>query len=333
MHLPLTLPTIFASFLASLVEFVEALTIVLAIGIVRGWRWTLAGAVSALAGLVALVLVLGPSLVLVPLPVLQVVIGTLLLMFGLRWLRKAILRAAGIVALHDEQRAFEKETAAMQGAETSPRGPLDAVAFAAAFKGVFLEGLEVVFIVIAMATRSDLLTPAATGAALAFVTVLLLGVVLHRPLTRVPENALKLCVGILLAAFGTFWVGEGSGLEWRGGDGSLIALALLFGALAAALVFLARRLGARRKPSAVDGASKTSVPEPTSSAIVAAWRELYGLFVDDILLAAGIFGAVAIMVGQAHLALISSNDAATLLLVTIVTTLLAISSLKAAARS
>jgi uncharacterized membrane protein len=212
-----------AAFLASVVECVEALTVVLAVGAVRGWKSALTGAGLGLAALLVLTAVLGPALTRIPLEIAQVAVGGLLLLFGLRWLRKAILRAAGRIPLHDETAAYAKETAHLSrlgGVATA----FDPIAIATAFKIVMLEGIEVVFIVIAIGAGGTLLLPAATGAAAALVLVIALGFALHRPLAMVPENTLKFAVGTLLAAFGTFWIGEGVGAAWPGGDLSLLAL-------------------------------------------------------------------------------------------------------------
>ncbi len=232
-----------ASFLASLVEFVEALTVVLAVGTVRGWRGALTGAGLALLVLLVLTAALGPALTRIPLDIVQCVVGALLLLFGLRWLRKAILRAAGIIPLHDEAAAYVRETASLSrlGAAMSA---FDGVAVATAFKIVMLEGIEVVFIVIAIGAGGALLVPAAAGALAALAVVIALGVALHRPLATVPENTLKFAVGVLLTAFGTFWVGEGIGVAWPGQDWSLLALVaanLLLGLL---YVRLAGRMAA-----------------------------------------------------------------------------------------
>jgi Ca2+/H+ antiporter, TMEM165/GDT1 family len=221
-----------AAFLASLVEFIEALTVVLAVGVVRGWRGSLTGAGLGLAVLIGLISVLGSALTRIPLNIVQLVVGVLLLLFGLRWLRKAILRAAGIIPLHDEAAAYAKETANLKrfGATVSA---LDGMAAATSFKIVMLEGIEVVFIVIAIGARGELLLPASVGAGLALVVVIGLGFLLHRPVASVPENALKFIVGVLLTAFGTFWLGEGNGAAWPGEDWSLLALiaGLLFTAM------------------------------------------------------------------------------------------------------
>jgi uncharacterized membrane protein len=223
-----------AAFLASLVEFVEALTVVLAVGAVRGWRGALGGAGLALVVLTALVNALGPALQHVPLDLAKLVIGALLALFGLRWLRKAMLRAAGVIPLHDEQAAYEGKTRALRGLGSVDRG-WDRLAIATSLKITMIEGLEVVFIVIATGAGSpSSLLWASIGALIALVLVVAAGVALHRPITALPENTLKLGVGVLLTAFGTFWVGEGSGLAWPGADWSIPALAV--GLLATALV-------------------------------------------------------------------------------------------------
>ena len=220
-------PSILAAFLASLVEFVEALTIVLAVGIVRGWRPALLGAAAGAALLTVLVLALGPLLGQIRIEILQLVVGVLLLLFGMRWLRKAILRAAGIIPLHDEEAAFASETAALRAAGPVRSLMADPVAVLTTFKAVVLEGVEVVFIVIAVGATGDLLLPASLGAAAAGVLVICLGVVLHKPLARVPENALKFVVGVMISAFGIFWVGEGLGLKWPGNDLSIAGMAVI----------------------------------------------------------------------------------------------------------
>ncbi|MDE2127413.1 MAG: TMEM165/GDT1 family protein [Armatimonadetes bacterium] len=214
-----------ASFLASTVEFVEALTIVLAVGTVRGWKPALLGSFFGVLFLTVLVTLFGPALGRFPLPKLQLCIGVLLLLFGLRWLRKAVLRAAGLVGLHDEAAIYAKQTARLSGEKSRLRDRVDMVAVATTFKAVTLEGLEVVFIVIATGAAAGLLVPAACGAAAAGVMVIAAGVAVHKPLSRVPENTLKFAVGIILSSFGVFWIGEGRGFQWPGGDASLFALA------------------------------------------------------------------------------------------------------------
>ncbi|MCB8881658.1 TMEM165/GDT1 family protein [Acidisoma cellulosilytica] len=232
-------PSMLAAFLASTVEFVEALTVILAVGSMRGWRDALAGTAAALCVLLLLVGVLGTTLTRMPLDIIQLTVGALLLLFGLRWLRKAILRASGVIPLHDETAAFERQTKAM-GHHGAASG-WDKVAFGAAFQITMLEGVEVVFIVIAVgAGGRGLLLSASIGAFAALVLVGMLGVILHRPLSRVPENALKFMVGVLLSAFGTFWVGEGIGAPWPGQDRSILFLVAGFLAIALLAVPLCR---------------------------------------------------------------------------------------------
>ncbi|GLK73745.1 hypothetical protein KHC23_22695 [Ancylobacter dichloromethanicus] len=221
-------PTMLAAFLASLVEFVEALTVVLAVGTVRGWRGALIGTGSALGLLLLIVLALGPALTKIPLGEVQLVVGGLLLLFGMRWLRKAILRSAGVIPLHDEETAYAKETESLRRQGGIGRG-WDTVAIATSFKITMLEGLEVIFIVIAVGAGGvGLLIPASVGAVAALLLVVVLGVVVHKPLSTVPENTLKFIVGVLLSAFGAFWVGEGMGLSWPGDDWSILGLTLGF---------------------------------------------------------------------------------------------------------
>jgi uncharacterized membrane protein len=234
-------PAIAAAFLASLVEAVEALTIVLAVATVRGWRPAGLGACAGLVVLALIVIALGPLLGRVPLHLLQLVIGILLLLFGMRWLRKAILRAAGIIALHDEASAFASETAELREQARRNEARLDWLAGLASFKAVLLEGLEVVFIVIAVGAGRGMLAPASAGALAACVLVGCVGLVVHRPLARVPENTLKFAVGVMLSAFGVFWTGEGLGVNWPGADLAIIAFAVLFLAAAGAAVVLVRR--------------------------------------------------------------------------------------------
>lgn len=229
--------TLTASLLASLVECVEALTVVLAVGSVRGWRSALAGTAAALALLAAIVAALGPALMRIPLRAVQVVVGAMLLLFGLRWLRKAVLRAAGLIPLRDEQAAYRKSADTFRTGESSTSG-WDRVALVACFNITMLEGTEVAFIVLAFAAGgTGLLAPAVLGAVIAALLVILLGLALHRPLARVPENTLKFAVGVLLAAFGTFWVGEGVGLQWPGPAATRPELAIPF--LVAAYLCLA----------------------------------------------------------------------------------------------
>jgi uncharacterized membrane protein len=235
-------PAIAAAFAASLVEVVEAFTIVLAVATLRGWRPAIWGTAAALGVLGGIVLALGPLLGRVPLHLLQLVIGILLLLFGMGWLRKAALRAAGVLALRDEEAVFRRESAALGAAPEDRRRSLDWIAGLGAFKAVLLEGLEVVFIVIAVGAGRGLLLPASLGALGACVLVLAVGAVVHRPLSRVPENALKFGVGVMLSAFGVFWTGEGLGVEWPGHDLALLVFAGLFLGAGLLAANLARRL-------------------------------------------------------------------------------------------
>ena len=236
-------PAISAAFLSSLVEAVEALTIVLAVGTVRGWRPAGLGAVAGLALLALIVLALGPLLDRVPLNLLQLAIGVLLLLFGMRWLRKAILRAAGVIPLHDEAIAYATETAQLREQASLDSARLDWLAALASFKAVMLEGLEVVFIVIAVGAGRGLIVPASVGAIAACLLVAAIGFAIHRPLARVPENMLKFVVGVMLSAFGVFWIGEGFGVDWPGKDIAIIVFAALFFVVALGTVALTRRVG------------------------------------------------------------------------------------------
>ena len=237
-------PAITAAFLASLVEAVEALTIVLAVATVRGWRPAGLGATAGLLSLALIVAGLGPLLDRVPLHLLQLAIGVLLLLFGMRWLRKAVLRAAGIIPLHDEAAAFTTQTAELREQASRHEARLDWLAALASFKAVLLEGLEVVFIVIAVSAGRGLLVPASAGALAACLMVAGFGFAVHRPLARVPENTLKFAVGVMLSAFGVFWTGEGLGVAWPGADLAIVAFVALFLAAGVGAVTLARRPGA-----------------------------------------------------------------------------------------
>jgi uncharacterized membrane protein len=228
-----------ASFAASFVEAVEALTVVLAVGLARGWRSALTGAAAALAALALMVAVLGPLIGKIPIHALQAVVGVLLLLFGLRWLRKAVLRSIGVIALHDENEAFARETRELTEAERLRSSGLDWIAGVTSFKAVLLEGVEVVFIVIAVGA-GGLLWLASTGALAACAIVAAIGAAALGPLSQVPENALKFGVGVMLSAFGLFWTGESLGVRWPGGDAAIFAFAAMFLGVAVALVALLR---------------------------------------------------------------------------------------------
>jgi uncharacterized membrane protein len=218
-----------AAFLASAVEMVEALTIVLAVGITRGWRSAAAGVGAALAALAVVVAAVGPGITHLPLSALRIIVGTVLLIFGLQWLRKAILRASGHTALRDEEAIYQRELAASHLAQGAVRSSMDWYAFTLAFKGVFLEGLEVAFIVLtfganAAADGTGSVQLAATGAAIAVVLVTIVGAIARQPLSRVPENTMKFVVGAMLTTFGIFWGGEGVGVVWPGQDAAILAI-------------------------------------------------------------------------------------------------------------
>ncbi len=242
------LPAVTAAFLGSLVEAVEALTIVLAVATVRGWRPAGLGALAGLMLLALIVLALGPLLDHVPLNLLQFGIGVMLLLFGMRWLRKAILRAAGVIPLHDEAAAFAGETAELRAQARRRQARLDWLAAIASFKAMLLEGLEVVFIVIAVGAGGRFLVAASIGALVACALVMAAGFALHRPLARLPENTLKFAVGVMLSAFGVFWTGEGLGVPWPGEDLAILGFSALFLITAVAAAALARRRAVEALP-------------------------------------------------------------------------------------
>ncbi|MGH2457460.1 MAG: COG4280 domain-containing protein [Chloroflexota bacterium] len=239
---------IVATFLASSVEMVEALTIVLAIGVTRGWRSSLVGVVAALVGLAITVAILGPALTLVPIGALRVVVGTILLIFGLQWLRKAVLRASGFKAMHDEAAIFQRELNEAKSVSGAVEAGLDWYSFTVCFKGVFLEGLEVVFIVLTFGSNQGNIPLAAVGAAAAVILVGLAGVAVRQPLSQVPENTMKFAVGLLLTTFGMFWGGEGVGVAWPGADAAILGLLAFLFVCSMALVFT---LKSRREQSLV----------------------------------------------------------------------------------
>ena len=229
-----------ASFLACAVEMVEALTIVLAVGVTRGWRSALIGAATALGALTVVVAALGPALAVLPIDSLRLVVGAVLLIFGLQWLRKAILRASGFKALHDEDAIFAEEQRAARAVARDSAG-VDWYTFTVSFKGVFLEGLEVAFIVVTFGGAQHNVGLAAVGAAGAAIVVLLVGLAVHRPLSQVPENTMKYAVGVMLTTFGIFWSAEGAGADWPGGDAALPVVLVFVIASSALLVALLRR--------------------------------------------------------------------------------------------
>jgi uncharacterized membrane protein len=249
---------VIAAFLASAVEFVEAYTIVLVVGITSGWRSALAGTAAAVATLAVLVGVFGTALVqLIPLNALRTVIGVLLVLFGLRWLKKAILRFAGLTALHDEEAIYERELARLRALGEAPGAGIDGVGVATAFKSVLLEGIEVAFVVITFGAQASSIGAAALGAAGAGVVVVGAGTLLRAPLQRVPENTLKFVVGLMLTGFGTFWGGEGLGITWPGEDA---AIPVLIAAYLAVSVLLVSRL---RRARVAETTTPVAEPQPT----------------------------------------------------------------------
>jgi uncharacterized membrane protein len=239
-----------AAFLACAVEMVEALTIVLAVGVTRGWRSALIGTGAALAALAVVIAALGPALAVLPIDSLRLFVGAILLIFGLQWLRKAILRASGFKALHDEDAIFAEEQRAAEAAARDNSG-IDWYTFTVSFKGVFLEGLEVAFIVVTFGGAQHNVGLAALGAVAAAIVVLTVGLAVHRPLSQVPENTMKFAVGVMLTTFGIFWSGEGAGVEWPGSDLSIIGVLVYVLGVSALLVSILKRRHARRELIAV----------------------------------------------------------------------------------
>ncbi len=232
-------------FLACMVEAVEALTIVLAVGATRSWSAALGGVGAALIVLGALTVALGPALTSLPINVLRLVVGGLLLIYGMQWLRKAILRAAGLKAQHDEEKIYTEEAAAARQAGP-PQADFDTYAFTISAKGVFLEGLEVIFIVLTFGASQHQVTLAATAAAVAVLAVAGAAIAVRAPLARVPENALKFSVGVMLSSYGIFWGAEGAGAHWPGSDAALLAIIPSMLLLSLAMVWaLGRARGGR----------------------------------------------------------------------------------------
>jgi uncharacterized membrane protein len=257
-----------AVFLACVVEAVEATTIVLAVGSTRNWRSTMIGTLAALAVLVVAVAIAGPAISLLPIGILRLVVGGVLLIFGLQWIRKAILRASGYKTLHDEDLIYRKHVSEAQQADRNPRGGVrDWYAFTLSFKGVLLEGLEVVFIVLTFGANQQNLPLAALAAAAAIVLVVILGAVVRGPLSRVPENTLKFVVGVMLTGFGAFWGAEGAGAVWPGADLALLVIVPAIAALSLAIVW-GMRTHRSSEPPAQEQApapqSSPSIPEPAA---------------------------------------------------------------------
>lgn len=246
-----------SAFLASVVEFVEALTIVLVVGVTVNWKSALSGTVAASLTLAVLIAIFGTALVVfIPIEVLRLIVGIILVLFGLKWLKKAILRFSGHKALHDEEAIYEEEMRAMKARGETLPDRIDGFGFATAYKSVLLEGLEVAFIVITFGTSSaqsdqektSALLAATVGAIVAGIAVIVVGALIRGPLTRIPENTLKFIVGIMLTSFGTFWGGEGLGIEWSGDDLFLLSLVAIYLVVSFALTAWLRSLP-RRAPA------------------------------------------------------------------------------------
>jgi uncharacterized membrane protein len=269
-----------SAFLASTVEFVEAFTIVLVIGVTINWRSSLLGGALAAGALAVIVAALGPALVIfVPINVLRLVVGVLLVLFGLKWLKKAILRYAHLKAMHDEEAIYEEEMAELRARGEAPHVGLDPFGVVTSFKSVLLEGLEVAFIVITFGSATSVGTggkgnsigSAVIGAAAALVLVAAAGAIIRGPLARVPENTLKFVVGIMLTSFGTFWGGEGIGIVWWHADVFIAILVVLYLVASGALVLWLQPYGAGRTPKAAISAqsassAQTDQSEPISTA-------------------------------------------------------------------
>jgi uncharacterized membrane protein len=243
-------------FLACAVEAVEAVTIVLAVGTTRSWRSALAGAATAVSVLAVIVVVLGPAITALPIGALRVAIGGLLLIFGLQWLSKAILRASGVKAEHDELLIYEQQSHAAHSAGMAGGG-VDPYTFLVAFKGVLLEGLEVAFIVLTFGANQHRVGLAAAAAAAAVLVVVIIGAIVRAPLSRVPENLMKFAVGVMLSSFGMFWGAEGAGADWPGGD---LALLAIVPAVLVAAIMLVRVITRRTRRRAVSSVERRGLP-------------------------------------------------------------------------
>ena len=254
-----------AVFLACAVEAVEATTIVLAAGTARSWRSALQGTTAGVALLVVMVAALGPAVSAVPLRGLRLVVGGLLLVLGLQWLRKAVLRASGHKALHDEAQIYLDQIAAARAAATQRKGYVDDwYAFTLSFKGVVLEGLEVVFIALTFGSNQHDIPLAALAAVAAIVVVAGSGVAVRAPLARVPENTMKFVVGIMLTSFGMFWGAEGAGANWPGDDAALLAVVPAVGAFSLVLVGVLRRSAAQQHAGPPQGRQEAPAPSPVA---------------------------------------------------------------------
>jgi uncharacterized membrane protein len=287
-----------AAFLASAVEFVEAFTIVLVVGVTINWRSSLAGTFAAVATLALLIAILGVALVqFVPLAMLRLVIGIILLLFGLKWLKKALLRYSGLKALHDEEAIFEESMAELRARGESATSHLQPFGVAMSYKAVLLEGLEVAFIVItfgssaatSVTSKASGIASAAIGASIAGLLVILLGVLVRAPLKQVPENTLKFVVGIMLTTFGTFWAGEGLGIQWPFADLFILAIAATYLLASFVLITWLKRAKLRQITSA--RANQTSVSGPLMNTI----KAIYNFVVGDMTILLGVIITIGVL--------------------------------------
>ena len=291
-----------AAFLACAVEAVEATTVVLAAGVTRSWSSAWRGVLAGIIVLAAVVAALGPAISSIPLGSLRLVVGGLLLVFGLGWLRKAILRASGHKSLHDEASLYDKHLAEARAArgDAGRRGAMgdDAYAFTLSFKAVVLEGLEVVFIVVTFGANAGRIPLAALAAVTAIAAVVAVALAVRAPLARVPENTIKFAVGVLLSSFGTFWGAEGAGAHWPGTDASLL---WLIPAIAVLAMAVARALRSVRSAPAPTGTTPGtgSAPVPPAGALAPARRALrgFGLFWCDFIVGDDWSIAAAVVIG------------------------------------
>jgi Ca2+/H+ antiporter, TMEM165/GDT1 family len=280
----MTWSSILPAFLASLVEFVEALTIVVVVGVTINWKSSLLGAGAAFLALAALVAVFGTTLVLfIPLDVLRLVIGIILILFGLQWLKKSALRFSGLKPLHDEAAIYEEELRELRARGEIHPHKFNGFGFATSFKSVLLEGLEVAFIVITFgigaanaAGKAQGILAAALGALMAFVVVTLLGLTIQKPLTKIPENTLKFIVGVMLVTFGTFWAGEGIGVEWPLGDLFILALIAYYLLVSFALVRWLKPFASKNRKKALE---KTRAP--LKNPVLKALKSVFDFFCGD----------------------------------------------------
>ena len=289
-----------AVFLACAVEAVEATTIVLAAGTARNWKSALMGTAAALGLLSLIIAIFGPSISSLPISSLRIFVGTLLLVFGLQWIRKAILRSSGFKALHDEDQIFQDEISQAQKAKTQSKfGVSDWYAFTLSFKGVLLEGLEVAFIVLTFGSIQKDVGLASIAALTAVVIVVLAGAALRKPLARVPENTMKYIVGIMLTAFGIFWGAEGAGARWPGNDLSILGIIVFLLALSSGLIFWLKKV---KSAGASHSQSKPDFDEADAVAVIEERGfvksvKAFGYFWYDFLIGDDLIGTMMIILG------------------------------------